>query len=87
MTKSVRLEGHVIKFAKQAKELDWCDLVYKIIKMELTINNKGYKTDNELKLLEFKLYVYENDKLSRISKEFNSEYFIEKNYEYFNSDL
>ena len=51
-------------FAKQAKKLDWDELAFEIIAIEYSLHSET--RPKFLKLLELKLNIFEEDKMSRV---------------------
>lgn len=72
------------KYKKFAKKSDWDTLAGAIIDLELKIQKTEGK--RKINLLKFELEIYEMEKASRLFDVFDMEYFVNRDFEYFEDD-
>lgn len=78
MTKKHLSQKQKTKIKKMARSFDWDELALAIIEIELYITKNK---DKDLKLLEYKLQIYESEKDNRVLGLFDMEHFLTKEYD------
>ena len=73
------------EFLEQAQSLDWDELASEIITIDLCMVSEG--RPKFLNLLVLRLEIFEEEKMSRVSDSFDYEYFMNKDFAYFDEDM
>ena len=84
MIEEMSEEAWIDEIAQEAAGLDWCELAGAIIDMEILLQES--LDPNYQVLLGIRLEIFELTKANMVTKEFNTEHFINKNHDYYDGE-
>lgn len=80
-----KLKAIEMDFIKEAQANEWCELAETIIALEFAVRKE--KDPKVLKLLNFKLKIFEEEKKNRVFKHFDMDFFLKRDLEYLTQDM